>query len=178
MSASTSKRRAPLGGAAVDELRRYLEDELALQREMLQNLEEKERLLVLQDRDGLGSWLERSRELLERMEALTRRRAALFAGWSDRMEDPRETLTVSTLVDQATEEHRAGLARLRDELREVLEAVKRQNLNNQVLVRTGLEVNQAVVHAVFGGEDPRRTYDRSARGQYEPPARPIVNQEL
>jgi hypothetical protein len=166
-----------LSSADVQLLLAWMAAEASAQSEILDILVEQRGCMVRHDLDGLESLATRSQAGLRRLEAATRSRAAAVSGvWRGlgRAGPP----TLDAILDAASDEDRPALACAREALRQVIENVRRTTRLNQVLARTGLDVNRALVHAVFGDGDPQRTYDRDARTRTGRPVNACVDREL
>lgn len=158
-------------------LRAWMDAEASAQAELLDILIEQRSCMVRHDLDGLETLVGRSQASLRRLEAATRSRAAAVSGvWQSvgRAGEP----TIDAIIDAASEGDRAVLEAGREKLKEVIENVRRTTRANQVLARTGLDVNRALVHAVFGDGEPQQTYDRDARTHTERPVNACVDREL
>jgi len=163
----------------VDLLVAYMADEEASQRDLLEKLERKEECLVRQDLDALQQCLAETEPIVARLEACTRRRVRILRAIGGRLGVDPEEIRVATLVSRAPAGDRRRLEEAREKLRDVLARIGRQNRRNHVLIKNGIEVNDALVRALFGGgEEAPRTYDRSARGRPLPQTRSYLNQEL
>lgn len=177
MNTETCPQRA-LTTAEAEVLAAHVGEEAATQESLRVLLERQERCLVAQDLVDLSACLADASPLLDRLEDLTRRRARMFAALGKRLaRDPGE-LRFSDLAALAEPPDRTRLADALAKLRAALQSVARQNARNRALVHTGVEFNQAVVRAVFGGEPAARTYDRAAQTRMAAPVRPWMSREL
>ncbi len=177
-TAAESRLRATMTGADVDLLISYLEEEAQVQSRLLKKLVEKEALLVKQDLDGLKQCLGQSAPIVERLEACTQRRIRILRSFGGRLGLSPEHIQISGLLDRCADEDRSGLEEARNRLRDVLVRVGNQNRRNHILIRNGIELNEALVLALFGGGETHKTYDRTARSLNSPPSRPLLNREL
>ena len=146
-----------LGGTEV--LCAYLEDELEVQRMILGKLGDKERHLIHQDLPGLTRCLEELAPLLDRLDLATRRRHRLLETMSRDSGIAASELSLTSLMERCSLPLRARLIQVREGLQDVIRDIGRANRRNQVLVRNGVEVNRAIVQALFGQIDAKKTYD-------------------
>ncbi len=168
---------ATLTATDVDLLNAWLSAEASAQSELLDILIEQRSCMVRQDLDGLEALVKRSEAGLRRLEAATRSRSASIAGVWNRLGLPGEP-RLDEIIAQAQGDARATLEEGQAGLREVIQNVRRVTRSNQVLARSGLDVNRAMVHAIFGDAEPRETYDREARTRTERPLNACIDREL
>lgn len=155
----------------------WMDAEASAQAELLDILVEQRGCMVRHDLDGLEALVNRSQASLRRLEAATRSRATAVSGvW--RSSGLQGEPTLAAIISAASEDERPLLESGRLKLEAVIEDVRHTTRANQVLARTGLDVNRALVHAVFGDGEPRETYDRGARTHTERPVNACVDREL
>ena len=155
----------------------WMDAEASAQAELLDILVEQRNCMVRHNLDGLEALVNRSQASLRRLEAATRSRAtAVGSVW--RSAGLEGEPTIDAIIDAASEDDRPLLESGRLHLEAVIENVRRTTRANQVLARTGLDVNRALVHAVFSDGEPRETYDRDARTHTERPVNACVDREL
>lgn len=166
-----------LSSTDLDMLQAWLDAEAAAQTELLDLLAVQRTCMVKQDLDGLEALVEKSQTVLRRLEAATRSRAAAFGGlWTRLGHDGEPKLDV--ILESVPDAQRRALAGAKQRLQGVLSEVQRATRGNQVLARSSLDVNRAIVHAVFAGAEPNTTYDRTAKTRTERPVNACVDREL
>jgi|GEM_PF-3717476 hypothetical protein len=162
----------------LDLLHAWLEDETATQRELLAILEQQREALRRQDLKGLEACLASAQPVLTRAEELTRRRMRIMTSLARRVSLPIDQVRLATLEAFVPEEERSRFNAARAALSTVLTNISRMNRGNAAVVRSGLDLQRAIVHRVFGGDSEPATYDRRANSRQMPPVLRVLSQEL
>lgn len=150
--------RAELGAAEAEVLEAQIREDLAAQRELLETLREKERLLIKQDLPGLEGWIAGTLPLFARIDTAGEHRRRIFGRFGkDLGLGPAPRL--AQLVERAGLGRRPALVALRADLVATARAVFRQNQRNALLARESISLNDEIVRRIFSMPSTARTYD-------------------
>ena len=141
-----------------DSLSRFLDDLSTVQTDLLKLLEEKRRLLVAKDREGLHALQAEETRLADRLTTCQQQRQGLLAAAADSGLPSRD---LATLADALPAEKRAKLQPRVQSARHQGRLLQHHSLTNWVLVqRTLLHLSQMVEIIATGGQKPP-TYQKS-----------------
>jgi hypothetical protein len=149
---------AMLASADVELLEDHLGEEIAAQEIVLERLAEQERLLVANDVEGLKTFLAGSDPVLARLQTLTEMRLRIMSLLGKRLGIPVDACTVSRVLEAAEPEDRTRLAGETERLKAILKDVSKRTRRVNVLLRHASETNQALIHALLGGQAPPKLY--------------------
>ncbi len=139
-----------------------LDDLVACHRALLEMEQEKQQLIVNQDWSMLQERVERSREMVSRIEAGEHTRAELVREIGL---DPQASL--SRVLEAAPEEVRGELESRGRRLREVITRLKTLNRRSKQLLAGSLEVVSFTLSLISGEEGEGKTY--GTNGEERPP---------
>lgn len=169
---------APLNEAELGLIHAWMEDETATQRDLLAILERQREALRRQDLKALQECLASAQPVLARAEELTRRRMRIMTALGRRIGMAADQMKLATLETLVPAEAKPAFSAARNALTEVLTAIQRMNRCNAAVVRSGLDLQRAIVHRVFGGDAEPSTYDRRATSRQMPPVQRVLSQEF
>ncbi|MSR75878.1 MAG: hypothetical protein EXS14_10465 [Planctomycetes bacterium] len=167
-----------LSNIEIDLLVAWMEDETALQQELLVVLETQREALRVQDLPALEACLKGAAPLLSRLEEMTRRRLRVFTSVGKRLNMGADRIRLTQLEGMTLEEDRARFSVARANFVAVLESIRIVNRANSAVVRCGLDLHRAIVQTVFGGGVEPVTYTRNAKSSSLPSIKRVLSTEI
>jgi flagellar biosynthesis/type III secretory pathway chaperone len=146
----------------LEALRRHLQEELGLHRQMLSLAEDKRSQIVAGDIKAFSSILEEEQRLLAAGAELRRRRDELLRRIALGRRIPAEQLRLKQLLERTPEPLRGQLSGLQSDLVGLLSRLREVNERNMLLIRQSLSFVHDLMNIVLGGRTDE-DYDRQGR---------------
>ncbi len=146
----------------------WLDEEFGLQEMLIERLRTMQSFIVKSDLAGLERYLVESTEILERMEAIDRRRRKIYGSilaW--RGLAPGQG-SLRRLADFAPPADRAAIEDRVERLHDAARQVRLHNNRNGMLARSALELTEDFVRAMFLVPAGAQTYDPKGRMKARP----------
>ncbi|MAG56272.1 MAG: hypothetical protein CMJ83_08285 [Planctomycetes bacterium] len=167
-----------LDSQEVNLLLAWLAEETEAHRQMGEILARQQRCMVRQDLVALQQCHDDAGPAARRLENATKSRGQVLVGLGRRLGIPGDPPALDSILQFAPDDARNQLELMRQTLQDALDEIRAQTRRNQMLARSGLDLNRSIVHAIFAGGEAQRTYDRGARTHDRPTSVPFLDREL
>jgi len=149
--------------ATLTELEEVLRREVDLHQELLEAAEGKRTAIILGDLKGLEDLLQRENRLIAGVEAEEAKRAGLIAAARTEFDLQEDPVRMQAIIARAPEPHAERLQRVRERLRETLDALRYRTRQNAELLRASIAHVDGFLHMVAQAGSPEALYGRDGR---------------
>lgn len=136
-----------------------LEEHISVQTTLLELSQEKKQVIISGNTERLNEIVQLELKSLAKMNSIEKRRTALVAALSKKLDIPEAEFTVRALAERAGESPDARrLTVLRGQLSMLLRQQSEQNSLNQKLLETQLEYTDTMLNLIVGPDDPLNNF--------------------
>lgn len=164
-----------LSDAEVEVLAMQMREDLAAERELLDELRAKERLLMKQKIDEIEGWITAADPLLRRIEAIAARRKKILDQLAKKL-GLKGPARLGAIIARAPAGAREALEEIHKDVADTARKTLRQNQKNSLIARESMILNQEILHRIFSCPPPPTTYGLTGQEKVRTPGR-ILDRE-
>lgn len=152
----------------VDQLIEILDETIALQQEIVEQLPAASHVMVTRDEAAMAQLMDDLGRMELRLEDVARRRSAVRSRLAAALNCPVGEVSLESLARLLPEPLSSTIHRRRRSLRRLAETVRRRHLETAVLLAEMVRVNRSLLHGLFPKTDGAEVYRTDGTTHWQP----------